>query len=141
MEPVGSMLHSQGLSKVRRPCVTFLNTLVFTMRLLASCQTPKLEDHSWLAIHNCLFNTFAAKIIIVIINNKNNNNKNNKNINNNKNNKNINNNKNNNNYNKNDNNNNNSNNLKLKSYLNSNFFLNSVEMYQMKLFLYLIPYL
>jgi hypothetical protein len=30
------------------------------VRLLASCQAPKLEDHSWLAVHDCLFNIFTA---------------------------------------------------------------------------------
>jgi hypothetical protein len=36
----------------------------YCVRLLASCQTPKLEDHSWSAVHNYLFNTFAANLHI-----------------------------------------------------------------------------
>ena len=36
--------------------MTFLNKDDFyTVRLLASRQTPKLEDHSWSAVHDCLF--------------------------------------------------------------------------------------
>ena len=30
----------------------------YSVRLLASRQTPKLEDHSWSAVHDCLFNIF-----------------------------------------------------------------------------------
>ena len=48
-----------------RPCVTFLNKDDFySVRLLASCQTPKLEHHSWSAVHDCLFNIFAANFHI-----------------------------------------------------------------------------
>ena len=36
----------------------------YSVRLLASCQTPKLEDHSWSAVHDCLFNIFAANLHI-----------------------------------------------------------------------------
>ena len=44
-----------------RPCVTFLNEGDFySVRLLVSRQTLKLEDHSWSAVHDCLFNIFAA---------------------------------------------------------------------------------
>ena len=57
MELGGPMPHSQGLSNnpypesiinpVPRSCVTFLNKDYFySMKLLASRQTPKLEDHS-----------------------------------------------------------------------------------------------
>ena len=34
------------------------------MKLLASRQTPKLEDHYWSAVHDCLFNIFAANLHI-----------------------------------------------------------------------------
>jgi hypothetical protein len=34
------------------------------VRLLASRQTPKLEDHSWSAVHDCLLNIFAANLHI-----------------------------------------------------------------------------
>ena len=58
MEPKGSMPHSQELSV---PRATFLNEDDFySVRLLASRQTPKLVDHSWSAVHDCLFNIFAA---------------------------------------------------------------------------------
>jgi hypothetical protein len=44
--------------------VTFLNEGYFySVRLLASLQTPKLEDHSWSAVHD-LFNVFAANLHI-----------------------------------------------------------------------------
>ena len=36
----------------------------YSVRLLASRQTPKLEDHSWSAVHDCLFNIFAANLHI-----------------------------------------------------------------------------
>ena len=32
----------------------------YSVRLLASRQTPNLEDHSWSAVHDCLFNILAA---------------------------------------------------------------------------------
>ena len=34
----------------------------YSVRLLASRQTPQLEDHSWSAVHDCLFNIFAANL-------------------------------------------------------------------------------
>ena len=69
------------------------------MKLLASCQTPKVEDHSSSADHDCLFKIFAANLHIwrlippsetrgeapcrnernpLMVNNNNNNNNNNK---------------------------------------------------------------
>ena len=36
----------------------------YSVRLLASCQTPKLEDPSWSADHVCLFNIFADNLHI-----------------------------------------------------------------------------
>ena len=36
----------------------------YSVRLLASRQTPNLEDHSWSAVHDCLFNIFAANLHI-----------------------------------------------------------------------------
>ena len=43
----------------------FLNKDGFhSVRLLASHLTPKLEDHSWSAVHDCLFNIFAANLHI-----------------------------------------------------------------------------
>ena len=36
----------------------------YSVRLLASRQTPKLEDHSWSAVHDCLFNIFTANLHI-----------------------------------------------------------------------------
>ena len=44
--------------------MTFLNEDDFySVWVLASCQTPKLEDQSWLTAHDCLFNIFAANSI------------------------------------------------------------------------------
>ena len=65
MEPGSSMPHSQGLSNNPRSCVIFLNKDDFySVRLLASRQTPRLEDHSWSAFHDCLLNIFAANLHI-----------------------------------------------------------------------------
>ena len=48
-----------------RPCVTFLNTLVFTVwGCSPHAKPPKLEDHSCSAVHDCLFNIFAANLHI-----------------------------------------------------------------------------
>ena len=47
---------------VPRPYGTFLNEDDFyRVRLIVSRQTPKLEDHSWSAVHDCLFNILAVK--------------------------------------------------------------------------------
>ena len=68
MEPVGSMPHSQELSNNSYPepnqpnyppealCDVSEHPCFYSVRLLASRQTPKLEDHSWSAVHECLFN-------------------------------------------------------------------------------------
>ena len=67
MEPAGSMPHSQGFSNntYLKPCVTCMNEYDFyIVGLLASRQTPKLEDHSCSAVHDCLFNIFAANLHI-----------------------------------------------------------------------------
>ena len=73
----GSMSHSQGLSNNPYPehnphyqssseaqgdaseQITF-----YSVMMLASRQTPKLEDHSWSTFHDCLFNIFAANLHI-----------------------------------------------------------------------------
>ena len=58
------MLHSQRFSNPRLS-VMFLNKDGFySVRLLASHQTPKLEDHSWSAVHDCSFNIFTANLHI-----------------------------------------------------------------------------
>ena len=36
----------------------------YSVRLLASRQTPKLEDLSWSAVHDYLFNIFATNLHI-----------------------------------------------------------------------------
>ena len=36
----------------------------YSVRLLASCQTPKLEDQSWSAVHGFLFKIIAAILYI-----------------------------------------------------------------------------
>ena len=63
MEPGGSMLHSQGLSNNPYPepnqsgsealCDVSEHPCFYSVRLLASRQTHKLEDHSWSAVHDC----------------------------------------------------------------------------------------
>ena len=61
MEPGGSMPHSQGLSNSSEAlCDVSEHPWFYSMWLLASRQTPKLEDHSWSAVHDCLFTIFAA---------------------------------------------------------------------------------
>ena len=62
MEPGGSMPHSQGLSEAL--CDVSEDPCFYYVRLLASRQTPKLEDHPWSAVHDCLFNIFAANLHI-----------------------------------------------------------------------------
>ena len=74
MEPGGSMPHSQGLSNNSYPvpkqsrsealCDVSEHPCFYSVRLLASRQTLKLEDHSWSAVHDCLFNIFAANLQI-----------------------------------------------------------------------------
>ena len=34
----------------------------YSVRLLALCQTPKQDYHSWSSVHDFLFNIFAAKL-------------------------------------------------------------------------------
>ena len=51
-------LNSEALCDVTEyPCF-------YSVRLLASRPTSKLEDHSWSAVHDCLFNIFAANLHI-----------------------------------------------------------------------------
>ena len=67
MEPGGSMPHSQGLSNhssFEALCEISEHTCFYSVRLLTSRQTPKLEDHSWSAVHDYLFNIFAANLHI-----------------------------------------------------------------------------
>ena len=45
-------------------CDVFEHPCFYSVSLLASRQTPKLEDHSWSAVHDCLFNIFAANLYI-----------------------------------------------------------------------------
>ena len=60
MEPEGSLPYSQVLSVwIFRNKVRF-----YVEKLLAPRPTPKLEDHSLLAVRDCLFNTFAAALHI-----------------------------------------------------------------------------
>ena len=42
----------------------FLNKVFYREGLLAPRPTPKLEDHPSSAVHNCLFNLFAATLLI-----------------------------------------------------------------------------
>ena len=71
MEPGGSMPHSQGLLNNPYPqsnsdalCDVSEHTCFYSVRLLATRHTPKPEDHSWSAVHDCLFNIFAANLQI-----------------------------------------------------------------------------
>ena len=65
MEPGGSMPHSLGLSNSSEAlCDVSEHPCFYSERLLASRQTTKLEDHSWSAVHECLFNIFATNIHI-----------------------------------------------------------------------------
>ena len=36
----------------------------YSLRFLASLQTPKLEGHSWSVVHDCLLNIFSANLHI-----------------------------------------------------------------------------
>ena len=60
----GSQRFNAAFTRVLEVLCEFLNKDSFTVRLLASCQTPKMEDHSWLAVHDCLFNIFATNLHI-----------------------------------------------------------------------------
>ena len=67
MEPGGSMPHSQGLSSQSDSealCDVSEHPCFYSVRLLASRQTSKPEDHSWSAVHDSLFNIFAANLHI-----------------------------------------------------------------------------
>ena len=64
MEPGGSMPHSQGLSSSEALCDVSEHPRFYSVGLLVSRQTPKLEDHSWSAVHDCLSNIFAANLRI-----------------------------------------------------------------------------
>jgi hypothetical protein len=66
MKPEGSLLHSQV--RATCPCPelcgwTYCNKMSYS-ELLAPRPTPKLEDHPFLAVCNCLFNIFAATLHI-----------------------------------------------------------------------------
>jgi hypothetical protein len=51
--------------KVRiESCEYFVTNICFRGELLAPCPTPKLEDHTLLAVCDCLFNIFAATLHI-----------------------------------------------------------------------------
>ena len=56
-----ALLPSSILASSSEALWIFLNKGGFySVRFLASRQTPKLEDHSWSAVHDSLFNIFAA---------------------------------------------------------------------------------
>jgi hypothetical protein len=55
----------QGIQPGLRLLVVFRNKLIFYCeKLLAPRPTPKLEDHPLSAVHDCLFNIFAATLHI-----------------------------------------------------------------------------
>ena len=74
MEPEGSLPHSQAsatrsglkfcLHRKHRSCKCFLTWIFHREGLLAARPTPKLEDHPLSAVHDCLFNLFAATLHI-----------------------------------------------------------------------------
>ena len=53
------------LSSSEALCVIYEQICFYSLRLLASCQTPKLEDYSWSAVYDCLFAIFAANLHIL----------------------------------------------------------------------------
>jgi hypothetical protein len=62
-----SVFHSLGrLSKesvqVRGPLEVFVTSFLYGEVLLTPRPTPKLEDHTLLSVHDCLFNIFAANL-------------------------------------------------------------------------------
>jgi len=67
MEPKGSLLHSQAPTTwaIKKFSVwTFRNKVPFFYgeELLAPCPTPKLDDHPFSAVHDCLFSIFSATL-------------------------------------------------------------------------------
>jgi cytochrome b561 len=55
----------QSIGPVLRHVFMFRNKASFySVQLSAPCSTPKLEDYPLSAVHNCLFNTFAATLHI-----------------------------------------------------------------------------
>ena len=60
----GSQRFNAAFTRVLEVLCEFLNKDSFTVRLLASCQTPKMEDHSWSSVHDGLFNIFTANLHI-----------------------------------------------------------------------------
>jgi hypothetical protein len=58
-----SYLEYKRISRSSKPCEMFRNIVPFySKELLTSRLTPKLEDHSLLAVRDCSFNIFAATI-------------------------------------------------------------------------------
>ena len=58
------MLHPQEISSSEVLVMLLNKNCFYSMKLLASRQTPKQEDLSWSAVHDCLFNIFAANLHI-----------------------------------------------------------------------------
>ena len=52
------------LQRKHPACEHFLTWMFYREGLLAPCPTPKLEDHPLSAVHDCLFNLFAANLCI-----------------------------------------------------------------------------
>jgi hypothetical protein len=50
----------QKICPIPRSYVTFCNTLLFHVELLALCPTPKLEDHNLSAVRGCLLSIFSV---------------------------------------------------------------------------------
>jgi hypothetical protein len=71
MEPEGSIPNSQQLSTCSYPSVqirgsleVFVTSFFYGEGLLTPRPTPKLEGHPLLSVHDCLFNIFAANLLI-----------------------------------------------------------------------------
>jgi hypothetical protein len=62
---LSALFSNQRICPGPRPFVTFHNKLIFYgEELLVPRPTPKLQDHPLSAVHNCLFNIFAATLLI-----------------------------------------------------------------------------
>ena len=56
---------TRALSSSEALCDVSEHPCFYSVRWLALRQTPKLEDHSWSAVHDCLINIFAANLHIL----------------------------------------------------------------------------
>jgi hypothetical protein len=64
MEPEGPLTRSQEPANSEALCNISTKLVFYGEELLAPRSTPKLEDHTLSAVHECLFKTFAATLSI-----------------------------------------------------------------------------